>query len=105
MPRTNKRALERAKADRALRDALRRSGYTKAKRDGHKATPVPFPDLSCEREGCPPIGNNIKNGLGCLPPKRHTTQVPDGFHVGHSHKQGLAVHSNADRNYTGGRKT
>lgn len=66
---------------------------------------VPFPSLKTDKPGVAPLSNMIPKGVhGAAKPVKDI-KVPDGFMVGHSHKQGYSLAPKKEAPFMGGKKT
>lgn len=81
---------------------LKRVGYTALKQKGVKGNGIAFPDLKVEKCGLSPTSDRVAYTPTIPKPK---PDIPEGFFIGNSHKQGLELMSIRHLEYGGGKKT
>ncbi len=89
--------------DPATEKLLRRVGYTRMVERGLKAQRPDFPDLTVEN-GARVAATSDRVAYAATPSKPQA-QVPAGFVIGNSHKQGLEVMPASELPWAGGKKS
>ncbi len=72
---------------------------------GAKSRRPDFPDLSCGVVGLAPLSNVAGVRGANLAKRSKEAAVPDGFFIGHSHKQGTMIMAKSELEWGGGKKS
>lgn len=81
---------------------LKRVGYTALKAKGRKGNGIPFPDLKTDKPGVAPTSDRVAYAPTVTKPM---AQIPEGFFIGHGHKQGLELMPIRELEWGGGKKS
>lgn len=100
--RTPTRAERVAAAQRELDKTLQRTRVVVLRKRGVKASRPAFPDYTLDQPNLAPL-SQCKGGNGFRRTK--TIAVPEGFHIGSPHKQGMQLVPNREAEWSGGKKS